>query len=322
MTNPPGTPAWPNLSVVVATFARPRQLQRALRSLHEQVRPTDEVIVVFWEGDAETRSLVDDLRRDETWSTGRPHLRLHSTAENTVIAKENAGIGLATGEIVCFMDDDAAARPDWLERLVAWYADPSVGAVGGRDVVRIGDRVVDEPTRQVGRVWWFGRLIGNHHKRSVGARDVDFLKGVNMSFRRALLPRIDERLAGPVPYGFEIDLGLHVRGLGYRVVYDPDIVVDHYATTDYGAASPIAWTVNRNQTYVLLKRLPLPRKLAFLVYTLFVGDRNTIGLLRVPLVIVRNRWPLAAIAPHFRGKLAGVRTYVRSRGVPSGRGGV
>lgn len=206
----------------------------------------------------ETWSLVDDLRRDETWSTGRPHLRFHRMAENTVIAKENAGLGLATGEIVCFMDDDAAARANWLERIVAWYADPSVGAVGGRDLVRLDDRVLDEPARDVGRVRWFRRLIGNHHKHSVGARDVDFLKGVNMSFRRALLPRIDERLDGPVPYGFEIDLGLHVRGLGYRLVYDPEIVVDDYPSTHYGAASPIAWTSNRNQTYVLLKRLPLP----------------------------------------------------------------
>jgi hypothetical protein len=65
----------------------------------------------------------------------------------------------------------------------------------------------------------------------------------------------------------------------------------------------------------------LARKVAFLVYTLFVGDRNTIGLLRVPFLVVRGRWPLVAIAAHFSGKQAGVRTYARSRRVPSERGG-
>lgn len=69
------------------------------------------------------------MRGDEAWSIGPPRLSLHATLENTVVAKKNAGLGLATGEIVCFMDDDAAVRPDWLERIVACYAEPSVGAV-------------------------------------------------------------------------------------------------------------------------------------------------------------------------------------------------
>ena len=317
MKDRPGS-ALLNLSVMVATFARPALLRAALESLRAQSRLPHEVVVAAWTNDLPTVGLIQELQRDPRWSNGPIRMALCVTTENTVVAKENAGLRLATGEIVCFMDDDAAARPDWLERIVAWYADPSVGAVGGRDVVQTGDRIVDELTREVGRVRWFGRLIGNHHKRSVGARDVDFLKGVNMSFRRALLPGIDERLAGPVPYGFEIDLGLQVRALGFRVVYDPAIVVDHYSMSDYRASGPMAWTVNHNQTYVLLKHLPGLRKFTFLAYTFVLGDRNTIGLMRVPFLIVRDRWPLAAITAHFRGKLAGVRTYARSR-VPSER---
>ena len=214
--------------------------------------------------------------------------------------------------IVGFIDDDAVARLDWLERIADWYDDASVGAVGGRDVIRRGDPVPEQPVRHVGRVRWYGRLVGNHHRLAVGARDVDFLKGVNMSFRRPLLPRIDERLAGPVPYGFEIDLGLHVRGLGYRVVFDPAIVVDHYPSTDYSASSPIAWTVNRNQTYVLLKRLSLTRKIAFVLYTTLIGDRNSVGLARVPLLILRERWSWTSVGAHFSGKIAGLRAYLGS----------
>ena len=300
-------------AVAIATYARPGLLRNALRSLQTQTRPPDEVIVAAWAEDLPTIEVVQELRSDPARSSGKSRIELVVTTENTVTAKENAGIGLATGEIVCFMDDDAAARPDWLERICAWYEDPSVGAVGGRDVVHRDDQEFLEPARDVGRLRWVGRLIGNHHRGCVGARDVDFLKGVNMSFRRALLPSIDERLTGPVPYAFEIDLGLHVRALGYRVVYDPEIVVDHYPTTDIGAASPAAWTVNRNQTYVLLKRLSLPRKLVFLAYTFLLGDRNTIGLARIPLLLVRDRWPAAAIRAHFSGKMAGVRAYAGLR---------
>ena len=308
------TPRNTKVTVSVATYARPALLLRAVHSVVGQLADGDELLVIAWSGDDESSHALKEVAAMDS-------VRVLRSADNTVVAKENAAIDLATGEIVCFMDDDAAARADWLDRIVAWYADPSVGAVGGRDVVRTGDRGLDEPARDIGRVRWYGRLIGNHHRLSSGTRDVDFLKGVNMSFRRALLPRIDERLAGPIPYGFEIDLGLHVRALGYRVVYDPAIVVDHYSTSDYTASGPIAWKVNHNQTYVLLKRLPSLRKFTFLAYTFLLGDRNTIGLLRVPFLIVRDRWTIAAIAPHFRGKLAGVRAYARSCRVPSEPGG-
>lgn len=38
---------------------------------------------------------------------------------------------LASGRCIAFLDDDAAAEPDWLERMLAPFGDPSVIAVGG-----------------------------------------------------------------------------------------------------------------------------------------------------------------------------------------------
>ncbi len=307
-----GPPMDSTISIIVATYARPEALARAIESLGQQTQPPAELIVAAWAEDGPTLETVRRLQLGSTWAASQTGLRLVVTADNTVVAKENAGLAVASAGIVGFMDDDAVARPDWLERIAHWYVDPSVGAVGGRDVIRRGDPVPEHTVRDVGRVRWWGRLVGNHHRPAVGARDVDFLKGVNMSFRRSLLPKIDDRLAGPVPYGFEIDLGLHIRGLGQRVIFDPAIVVDHYPTTDYSASSPIAWTVNRNQTYVLLKRLSLTRKIAFVLYTTLIGDRNSVGVARVPLLILRDGWSWASVGVHFSGKIAGLRAYLGS----------
>ncbi len=41
---------------------------------------------------------------------------------------------LASGQFIAFLDDDAAAEPDWLERMLAPFEDPGVIAVGGRPV--------------------------------------------------------------------------------------------------------------------------------------------------------------------------------------------
>ena len=85
--------------------------------------------------------------------------------------------------------------------------------------------------RTVGRIQWFGRMIGNHHIGVGPPRDVDVLKGTNMSFRRSAVAghAFDERLRG---YGSqvhsELSICLPLKRHRQRVVYDPAIAVTHY----------------------------------------------------------------------------------------------
>ena len=301
------------ISVLIATHQRPAALRAAVESLCNQTRPPDEVIIATWAGDTESYSVVQSLTKPQAPERPLPKLVSVVTTENTVLAKENTGMRAASGDVICFTDDDAVAHRDWIERLQHHYADTTVGAVGGRDIVIKEGRHV--PTREVTRVGslaWFGRLVGNHHEQTVGARDVDFLKGCNMSFRRDVLSPVDPCLVGTIPYGFEIDMGLTVRALGRRVVYEPEAQVDHYASSDMSARhAALARTTNHNQTYILLKHLSWPRKLVFLLYSFAIGDGNTIGLLRVPWLAWRAGWTSGELRAHFAGKVAGTRSYLR-----------
>jgi GT2 family glycosyltransferase len=291
----------PTVSVVIATFARPSALRRALASLTEQSQPAEEVIVAAWDKDGETIAAIAQ----------HPSVRQILVSQNTLSAKENAAIGAAVGEIVAFMDDDAVAQREWLAKLRAHYDDASVIGVGGRDVVNNDGVVDDREASNVGQVSWFGRLTGNHHLRIKGIREVQFLKGCNMSYRRSAIVPVDPRLKGDVPYAFELDMGLEARRKG-RLVYDPAVVVDHFPSVDMSPHRPsIALVLNHNVTYILLKHLGWPRRLCFLAYTFLVGDRDTIGLLRVPLLIGRAGWTPAVVATHFRGKLSGVVSFLK-----------
>jgi GT2 family glycosyltransferase len=288
------------VSVVIATYGRPSALHRALASLERQSQPAHEVVVVAWEHDRDTVASL----------SGRTFIRLILVPQNTVSAKENAGIAAATGEIVAFMDDDAAARSDWLERMRAHYDDRSVVGVGGRDLVTRNGTVDNRETRAVGRLSWFGRLTGSHHLRSTGTRDVQFLKGCNMSYLRSVIAPVDGRLKGAVPFAFEIDMGLTAIRSG-RLLYDPELVVDHFASSDMSAhQSSLALVLNHNVTYVILKHLGWPRRICFLAYTFLIGDRDTIGLLRVPMLAGRPNWTFRVILAHFRGKLSGVVSFL------------
>jgi GT2 family glycosyltransferase len=290
----------PTVSVVIATYARPTALRRALTSLVEQSQPADEVIVAAWDQDTETVSALAQ----------QAFVRQILVPQNTVTAKENAGISAATGEIVAFMDDDAVAHPDWLEKLRAHYSHPTVVGVGGRDVVNNHGVVDDREATAVGRVSWFGRLTGNHHLRIKGIREVHFLKGCNMSYRRSAIVQVDPRLKGDVPYAFELDMGLEAIRKG-RLLYDPAVVVDHFPSVDMSAHRPsLALVLNHNVTYILLKRPGWPRRLCFLSYTFLIGDRDTIGLLRIPLLAGRPNWSYRVIASHFQGKVLGFRSFL------------
>src|SRR5690606_38317061 len=79
--------------------------------------------------------------------------------EGNLVASMNAALALTTGELIALTDDDAEAPPDWLEKLAKPFADPSVGGVGGRDWQEInpGEAV------EVGRLRWYGKVVGNHH---------------------------------------------------------------------------------------------------------------------------------------------------------------
>ncbi len=54
--------------------------------------------------------------------------------EPGVVAAYNRGLDTATGDVVCFTDDDAAPHADWIERIErAFGEDAALGGMGGRD---------------------------------------------------------------------------------------------------------------------------------------------------------------------------------------------
>ncbi len=297
------------ISVLVTTYARPAYLERCLRSLTAQERPPDEVVVVTRKGDDET---VRCLGRVRAAYDGPIAFRHTEVSEPGVLPANREGLPLVTGEILCFIDDDAAARPDWIARLERGFEEnPGLGAMGGRDLQHTDGGIVDEPAAVVGRIFWYGRIVGNHHRRLPGRHQVDMLKGCNMAFRRSLVTGFDERIIGNAHY-YEMDLCLAATRAGYRIVWDGDLVVDHYTGAPRhlpGNVDPLDpkryYFMHHNMVYVMLKNLPPFRKLVFLVYTFL---SSAAGALR-HRISGRPEGRADVVAEVFRGKMAGHRSY-------------
>lgn len=299
------------LSVLVTTYRRRAYLERCIGSLLNQQRPPDEIVVVTRVGDEETEEYVSARVAAHDGPVLLRHARV---AEPGVLAANRAGMAQITGDIVCFIDDDAAARPDWLGRIESWFAsDAKLGALGGRDVIHTADGVLEQRTRTVGRIYWYGRIVGNHEKIFEGSAEAEHLKGVNMSYRRELVPEFDPLILGNAHH-YETDLCFAVRHRGYRIVFDGDLVVDHYQDAPRmltgnqpGADAQREYFIHHNRVYVMLKNLGLGRREAFLIYTLLIDG----GIDLADAALGRHGMTIPVVRSMYRGKLAGIRDYLR-----------
>ncbi|MFI5310339.1 MAG: glycosyltransferase family 2 protein [Gemmatimonadales bacterium] len=302
----------PTVSVLVPSWRRPDALVRCLRALGAQTCAPLEVVVGMREGDVDTTRVLDIFAR-----TFPIALRRAATPIPGVVAAMNAALRECRGEIVALTDDDSEPRSDWVERLAACLSDPRVAGAGGRDwqPFERGDR------ETVGRVQWFGRVIGNHHLGAGPPRDVDVLKGVNCAFRAPLLRALgfDTRLAGGGAQMFwELALCLTLRRSGWRLVYDPSIAVEHHVEPRHDddqrhrgvfAAGPQADAVH-NETLVLLEYQRGVARLAFALWALLVGTRLEPGLLQLPrLALAGDRHALARCRSTLDGRLRGWRRW-------------
>jgi len=306
------------LSVVVPTYRRPDALRRCLQALEAQVEPAASVVVVIRQGDRGTLEVAESFR-------SRLPLTLVCVQASGVVAALNSGLARVCTPLVAFTDDDAAPRPDWVRRIREHFRDPRVGGVGGRDVIHVEGDVRDEEVSRVGRILWFGRMVGNHHCR--GARqEVAFLKGVNMSYRTRLVPGFDTRLAGAgAQTCYELQASLRIRAAGWRLVWDPQVAVDHFPAERFegeprGRASRRGMIDDiENQTYVLLSVLRGWRRVIAVAYGVMVGTRAAPGpVLAVAMLLAFRSWPavLRGLAINLSGRARGFRTWAGRRDQP------
>ncbi|MEG4990040.1 glycosyltransferase [Microcoleus sp. BR0-C5] len=272
------------ISVVIPSYRRPKDLARCLDALKKQKRPADEILVVVRDTDTETWTFVQTLNPQFL------PLRTATVSLSGVVAAMNAGMDAACGDIIAFTDDDAAPHTDWLERIEAHFlSDTNIGGVGGRDWVYHGTELEEGEREVVGQVQWFGRVIGEHHLGVGEAREVDVLKGVNMSFRRSAIGQMhfDPRMRGTgAQVHFELAFSLSLKRAGWKLIYDPKVAVDHYPAQRFDEDQRNRFNdialINavHNETLVLLENLPSTQRIAFVFWAILAGTRDAPGFLQ------------------------------------------
>jgi glycosyltransferase involved in cell wall biosynthesis len=179
----------------------------------------------------------------------RENVIIHCNDENRgLLASRNVGAELATGDVVAFIDDDAVAAEDWIERLVDAYEERNALAVGGR---MVPEWVAGKPDFLPEEFYW---LVGVTHRGFAGDEDdpgeVRNTNGSNLSFRREVFgdlggfaTNIGGRKGEEQLQGGETELCARLlQEYGEGVWYVPEAEVAHKV---FGYRTDLWWLLKR-----------------------------------------------------------------------------
>jgi GT2 family glycosyltransferase len=203
-------PRWPTprISVVVCTYNGAATLRQCLEGVLALRYPDYEVVVVS-DGSTDGSAAI---------ASAYPAARVIETPNHGLSAARNAGLEMATGDVVAYLDDDAVPDPDWLSHIASALADSSYAAVGGPNVA---------PPDSGARAQCVANAPGGPTHVLISDREAEHIPGCNMAVRRDDLLRVGGfdprfRVAGD-----DVDLCWRLLDSGRRIAFSPGAVVLH-----------------------------------------------------------------------------------------------
>ena len=109
------------VSCILTSFNRPTWVKDSLRSIENQTHPDIQLIVI---DESDEFEILDTLKKFSfpelivRRSEISPEIR---RLENRLSVNCNTGLGLATGDLVCFLADDDYYYPQWFEKAVQHF---------------------------------------------------------------------------------------------------------------------------------------------------------------------------------------------------------
>ncbi|HNI44023.1 MAG: glycosyltransferase family 2 protein [Chitinophagales bacterium] len=215
----------PQLSIVICTYNRQKYIGYCLESLYQQTLAKEvfEVLVINNNCTDQTESICMAFKKQHTdWQ-----FRYFVEQRQGLSFARNRGIAESRGEMVCFIDDDAVAEPDFALNLLNFMLQkPDAIGVGGRVLPRYEQ---SEPE------WMNPYLEGMVSKRDLGDK-IQLFKGgrggypvgCNMTYRKKALQKVggfNEKLLARAD---DKDIYMRLLPISNQIYYLPTAVVHHH----------------------------------------------------------------------------------------------
>ena len=195
------------ISVIVPAYNAARTLPACLRALNNQTLPRQEYEII----------VVDDGSTDDTPAVARRYGARVVTQPNAgPAAARNRGVEMARGDLLLFTDADCVPAPDWIARLSAPFADPSVQGAKGVYCTH-----QPELTARFVQLEYEGK-----YDRLRRQTRIDFIDTYSAAYRRSVF----EAMGGfdsTLRINEDVEFAFRVAEAGHRLVFVPGAAVSH-----------------------------------------------------------------------------------------------
>jgi O-antigen biosynthesis protein len=156
-------------------------------------------------------------------------------------AINNFAVKNASGDLVCFLNDDVEAiEAGWMREMVSHALRPDIGVVGAKLLY------ADNFVQHAGVVMGIGGFASHAHRlfpaahpgyadRAVVTQNFSAVTGACMVMRRAVFDEVGGFDEKNLPVAFnDVDLCFKIRETGYRVLWTPYALLHHYESYSRG----------------------------------------------------------------------------------------
>lgn len=221
------------VSIVVPVWGPPELTDRCLESL-------------VWSCSNYKLVLVDNTNSYDIKTTHNLDA-VYRNPENIGFSRAiNQGVKGCKTDIIVMLNCDATGTLDWLDNLMAVFADPDIAIAGPRIVHP------DGVLQTAGVKVWHGNgnAGGEEIKQELPTRDVDCVTGACMAVRRDVFNALGG-LCEEYWLGYEdVDFCLTAREAGYRIRYVAESTVQHLES----ATGPERWSRSSDNVVLMNQR--------------------------------------------------------------------
>ncbi len=286
---------YPKVSLIIPTYNEASVITRKLDNTQRIDYPEGKLQVI----------LVDSASTDDTLGVCKRFLEKNNlrlpislVSEEKRMGKSHAlnkALEYAEGEIIAISDADSFWEPDTLRKAVSYFADPSVGAVTGREELINLEQTVHTLSEGLYREFYYTLRLGESKVHSTL-----IFQGELSLFRRSALEKFEDRA------GYSDDTGtiINIVSRGYRCIFIPEAVF--HDTAAYSLRGRLALKSRRAQHLVagILESLKLktqgrlPLSSAIVLFNLYMHVISPLLLVSTAFIVVlyfHNFWYLAPL---------------------------
>lgn len=205
----------PNISLIIPTYNEASVIDRRLKNLQDMDYPRDKLQVI----------IVDSASTDGTLAVCKNWLKKNDLgfpikllSEGQRLGKShalNTALEFADGEIIATSDADSLWDHDALCKAVSFFADPSIGAITGRESLTNLEKTLHTMSEGIYREFYYVLRLGESKIDSTL-----IFQGELSLYRRRTLEKFEDRA------GYSDDTGtvLNIISKGYRCIFVPEAV--------------------------------------------------------------------------------------------------